>query len=280
MCLLTNSSEDSDWACEKQTDHMKFCLKYSKEIVRKRSKFQEILLVETYEYGKVLFLDGLLQTTERDEAYYHELLVHVPLFSLKDPKEVLIIGGGDGGSLREALKHGVHVDIVEIDEEVVNISKEHLFFPKDGNYTLIIDDGHRYLKNTSKKYDAIIIDGSDPIGPAGALFREDFFCLLKDHIKEDGVVCLQAGSPVISERHNYFFKTWRELKKIFEIVKAYVYFVPTYPTGMWGYVVASQKVDPEIPKRFPNENFNLKVYTPELHTAVFRVPKHIKERLK
>ncbi|RLF66710.1 MAG: spermidine synthase [Thermoplasmata archaeon] len=277
---MSDTTDDDNYVCEQQTETMRFCLKCRRVLYRGRSKYQEILVVDTYDYGKALLLDGLFQTTEKDEAFYHELLVHVPMFAHPSPKNVLIIGGGDGGSLREALKHRVHVDLVEIDEEVVEISKKYFFFPDSGNFDLIIMDGFEYLKSIRKKYDVVIVDGSDPIGPAEVLFKDEFVKLIKKVLEEKGIVVLQSGSPLLREEYCYFFKIYKTLKKYFKLVKPYFYFVPTYPTGMWSYIAASDTIDPEVPARIPDESYNLKVYTEKLHRSVFALPSFIEKKLK
>lgn len=280
MYSLSKGDDDEGYVCEKQTESMKFCLRYKRVLYRERSKYQEIMIVETYDYGRALLLDGLFQTTERDEAFYHELLVHIPLFAHPRPQNVLIIGGGDGGSLREALKHGIHVDLVEIDEKVIKASKKYLFFPEEGDFNIIIMDGLEYLKSTAKKYDVIIVDGSDPTGPAETLFRDEFIVLLKNALSNNGIVTLQSGSPIMSERYCYFFKLYAALSRHFRIVKPYFYFVPTYPTGMWSYIAASDVINPEVPARAPSEEFSLKVYTTKLHRSVFVAPLFLERMLK
>ncbi|MBM3284648.1 MAG: polyamine aminopropyltransferase, partial [Candidatus Aminicenantes bacterium] len=166
-----------------------------------KSAFQQIDIIETDSFGRVLFLDGLVQTTEKDEFFYHEMLVHPALVSHPAAAEVLIIGGGDGGTLKEVLRHPVKKAIlVEIDRRVVEVSRK--FFPwlapalADERVELVIADGNAFIQKSTRRFDVILIDSSDPVGPSTVLHQKEFYSRLKAHLKPRGIIAGQAGSPL------------------------------------------------------------------------------------
>ncbi|RMD54368.1 MAG: polyamine aminopropyltransferase, partial [Nitrospirae bacterium] len=188
------------WIDENHEDLIRIGLKVIRTLYREHSKYQEILIVETVGFGRVLLLDGVIQTTEGDEFFYHEMLVHVPLFSHPEPENLLVIGGGDGGAVREALKHSSikRVVHVEIDEKVVEACK--IYLPglsyDDERVELNIADGVDYVKKTKETFDIVIIDSTDPVGPAKALFEYDFYKSLSSILSDRGVIALQSESPI------------------------------------------------------------------------------------
>lgn len=241
-------------------------------LLRKQSAFQLIEVAENHDYGKILFLDGLVQTTERDEFFYHEMLVH-PAFAVHpSPKDVLIIGGGDGGTLREVLRHPVEqAVIVEIDAEVIETAKT--FFPwlgpalDDGRSELIVDDGIRFAAETERTFDIVFVDSSEPIGPSSVLHTPEFYRSLKERLNPGGIVASQIGSPffhagAIASELDF-------LKKIFKIVRLYTGPVPTYPGGTWSYVFLSDD-RPPLPALHPPVS-GLRYFTPPVHEASFRI---------
>ena len=173
--------EPEVWFTEKHTNFTGITFKVNTVLYTGKSKFQRVDVLDTREYGRVLLLDGLIMFTERDEFVYHEMIVHVPLFSHPHPEDVLLIGGGDGGAIRELVKHKYlrKIDQIELDKEVIRIAKE--FFPilssgyKDSRVNIYINDGNKFVKQTNNKYDVVIVDSTDPIGPAECLFEEDFY---------------------------------------------------------------------------------------------------------
>jgi spermidine synthase len=256
-----------------------------KKVLRSiETKFQKLNVYETEDYGKMLTLDDLVMTTEKDEFIYHEMIVHVPLFSHPCPENVLIIGGGDGGTLREVLKHKTvkNVDMVEIDEEVVKASKD--FFPNfakafdNPKANLIFDDGIEFVKNKSNIYDIIIVDSTDPINIGEGLFTTEFYTNCKNALKEKGILTNQSESPFHSSEwvKNIFSK----LSKAFPIAKLYRAEVPTYPPGIWCFGYCSKSVEPSEhfqKRRFSEYNLKLKYYNEEIHFAAFALPNFVKE---
>ncbi len=189
-------------AREYQTPTSGIFFTVAKVLHNRRSRFQTIEIIRNRDYGRVLLLDGLLQTTERDEFYYHEMLVHPALASHPKPKNVLIIGGGDGGALREVLKHPVKkATLVEIDGQVIDACREH--FPwlrtafRDKRAELVVADGNVFIDKTLDRFDVIIVDSSDPVGPSTVLHQEAFYRKLKSRLRPGGTIAAQAGSLML-----------------------------------------------------------------------------------
>jgi spermidine synthase len=248
---------------------------------RSRSAFQTIEIIDNATYGRVLLLDGLVQTTERDEFYYHEMLVHPALASHPRPQNVLIIGGGDGGALREVLKHPVRrAWLVEIDGEVIHACEKH--FPwlrpalRDPRAELVVADGDKFIAETRERFDVILVDSSDPVGPSTVLHQAAFFRKLKARLKPGGTIAAQAGSLMLhmdSHRRKAAF-----LKTIFRYPLFYVGPVPTYPVGMWCYNFLSDRVDPRRQRKLRVPR-GLKYYDPDVHRAAFALPAFLKKAL-
>lgn len=257
------------WFTEYWTENVGLTIK-ANEVKRIKSKYQEILVLDTPEFGKMLVLDGLVQTTERDEFIYHEMLVHPAMLSHPNPERVLVIGGGDGGSVREVLKHPSvkEVHLCEIDEEVIIVSEK--YFPtisnklRDPKVKIFIEDGNIFLEERKNYYDVIIMDSSDPIGASEVLFTPEFYQKVKNSMKKDGVMVAQTESPILQE--DYFKKALSGIKKVFRNTGVYLAFVPTYPSGMWSFTIASDYVDvinikrPERLKELKNKYFCDSIY--------------------
>ncbi|NPB04361.1 MAG: polyamine aminopropyltransferase [Thermotogae bacterium] len=221
-----------------------------------RSEFQDILIFRNEHWGVVFVLDGLVMMTERDEYFYHEALVHPAMMVTKHTREVLLIGGGDGGSVRELLKYSPReVVVAEIDEKVVEVSRRFLStgrFLNDPRVKVEITDGAKKVKE-KRLYDVIIVDSTDPVGPAKVLFEEEFLKDLANSLKEGGVVGMQVGSPLLYDEQ--IKKTYEVLKHFFRDVIFYVSFTPTYPSGMWGFLLATKNAfswrrDPPASNRY------------------------------
>lgn len=245
-----------------------------------QSSYQKIEVVENEYYGRILLLDGLVQTSERDEYFYHEMLVHPAFISHPSPRNILIIGGGDGGALKEILRYPIErVWFVEIDSQVIEVSKK--FFPwimpclKDERVELVITDGNKFTQKAKMKFDITLVDSSDPMGPSRALHEKDFFLNVKSCLNPQGVVVSQIGSPFL--HLNHIKEKYTELKKCFNIVSLYVSPVPTYPGGSWCFMYLSDKVNPLSMEREPPSG--LKYFNKEIHRTAFSLPNFIKEKL-
>ena len=258
-----------------------------------QSPFQRVRILESYKYGKMLALDDMVMTTEKDEFHYHEMISHPALFSLPNAKNVLIIGGGDGGTAREVLRHKniEQVTMVEIDGEVIEACKIHL--PNiaaefdNPKLTLFVDDGIEFLKNAiPNSYDLIIVDGSDPVGPAEGLFSVEFYTNCYAALKNDGILVAQGESPKFNEKA--FTELNQTLQTIFGVDKAPIslFFVPTYPTGMWSFqygikgniTLKEVKNKAEIQEFVVNEG--LRYYNEEIHANTFALPNFVKELVR
>lgn len=269
------------WFTEYQTKNTGLTVRV-KEAKRFNSQYQEILLLDTYEYGKMLVLDGAVQTTERDEFIYHEMLTHPALIKHPNPERVLVIGGGDGGTVREVLKHQSvkEVHLCEIDGEVIKVSKEYL--PTISNMLdnekvkIFVEDGNKFLDEKKGYYDVILLDLSDPVGPAEALFRRAFYQKVKNALKEGGILTAQTESPFLQT--DYFKSAVLEIKEVFKNVGTYLAFIPTYPAGMWSFTMASDDID--IFKNFNMERIdklNTKYFCDKIYISLFNLPKFVSE---
>jgi spermidine synthase len=258
-----------------------------------QSPFQRVRILESYKYGKMLALDDMVMTTIEDEFHYHEMISHPALFTHGNAKNILVIGGGDGGTVREILRHeGVEkVTMVEIDGEVITACKEHL--PQiaaafdDPRLDLIVDDGIAFIKNAApESYDLVIVDGSDPVGPAEGLFSVEFYTNCYNSLTKDGILVAQGESPKFNEKA--FTELNHTLQGIFGTEKAPVslFFVPTYPTGMWSFQYGIK--GDKHPKHISNEseidafvdNKGLRYYNADVHKGSFATPNFVKTLLK
>jgi spermidine synthase len=274
-------NKDRTEAREFQTATSGIFLKARKVLYNRESAFQKIEIIENRDYGRVLFLDGLLQTTDKDEFYYHEMLVHPALSSHPAPRKVLIIGGGDGGALREVLKHPVErAWMVEIDGLVIEACKKHFGWIKEplagGRAELVVGDGNVFIRETKEKFDVILVDSSDPVGPSTVLHEEGFYRQLRKKLRPGGIIAAQAGSLVLHlDQHA---AKARFLGKMFKHVRFYLGPVPTYPVGTWCYTFLSDAADPAAKRtlRIPK---GLKYYNPDIHRAAFALPNFLRSRL-
>lgn len=246
-----------------------------------KSKFQNILVLKSRSYGNILVLDGVIQVTERDECAYQEMICHIPLMAHPNPKRVLVVGGGDGGCIREILKHSCvdSVDLVEIDDAVLQLSKK--YFPKlskdldNEKVTIHIMDGFEFLENSENesRYDVIISDTSDPEGPAAQLFEQRYFELLYKALAPNGIVSLQASENVWL-RINILEELQSICKKVFPVAKYCTTCVPTYTSGQLGIMVCAKNPATDVmhPIREFNLSNQLEYYTAALHSASFVLP--------
>ncbi|KAL3906484.1 MAG: hypothetical protein SGILL_009253, partial [Bacillariaceae sp.] len=251
-------------------------LKVKKVLDHFRSDFQDILVFESENHGTVLVLDGVIQVTTRDEFSYQEMIAHIPLFAHPDPKKVLVIGGGDGGVLREVARHAGVEEIVEceIDEGVITASKKYL--PSlakgydDPRVSVKVMDGAKFLEENQDTFDVIITDSSDPIGPASVLFETPFYNSMYKSLRDGGIVCTQGECMWL---HLDLIKPLVDsISKIFSSVEYAYTTIPTYPSGQIGFIVATKgRNSCKAPVRSPTESVQkeLQYYSPEIHQAAF-----------
>lgn len=218
---------------ELQEDQYGITMKVKDTLYHDKSEFQSIDIIDTEAFGKVLILDGLVMTTERDEPFYHEMIAHIPMLSHPNPKKVLVIGGGDGGTVREVLKHSTVEKVVlcEIDGLVVEACQKYI--PsiagklEDPKVEMQIRDGVEYISTQKSQFDVILIDSTDPLGPGVGLFTEEFYKNVNEALKPDGIMVAQSESPFANEKEIKLM--YPLLRKAFPIVKTYVGPMPTYP---------------------------------------------------
>ena len=267
------------WVTEYQTSALGFSCKATETLRVEQTDFQHLAVVHTEQFGKMLLLDGMVQTTEKDEFVYHEMITMVALNTHPAPENVLVIGGGDGGALREVVRHpGVSKGtLVEIDEEVVQASRD--FFPEhscsfnSSKAQLIIADGIQFIKDHKNTFDVVIVDSTEPVGPAQALFSSAFYESVFQALKDDGILVVQSESPFFNE--DVIKMAYGGINKFFPITRLYLAAIPTYPSGLWSFTVGSKRYDPEKPV-FTGE-LDFKYYTPEIHQAAFKLPAFVKK---
>ena len=251
-----------------------------------RTEHQHLVIFENPRMGRVMALDGVIQTTEADEFIYHEMLTHVPILAHGSAKRVLIIGGGDGGMLREVAKHRSveHITMVEIDGTVVDMCKEFLPNHSNGAYddprlNLVIDDGMRFVANTTEKFDVIISDSTDPIGPGEVLFSENFYQACHRCLNEGGILVTQNGTPFMQIEE--VKTTAGRLRSLFPDWHFYQAAVPTYIGGAmtfaWGATnTAYRKLSREnLQQRFAGSGIVTRYYNPEIHIGAFALPQYV-----
>ncbi len=274
------------WYTEEQTKNIKFSMRIKEHLFTDESKFQKVDIFDSYEFGKLMTLDGLVMVTEKDEFIYHDMIVHTPMAVNPNMEKVLVIGGGDGGTVRELLRYDKiqHIDMVEIDEMVCDVAKEYLPTLSCGldnpKVTLYYEDGIKFIKDKKNKYDLIIIDSTDPIGPGEGLFTCEFYSDCYVALTADGILVNQNESAVYEDNRVETIRATKKLKEIFPIVKVYQANIPTYPSGHWLFGFASKKLHPL--KDLQSKNWNAlnieaKYYNTDLHLGAFALPTYIKE---
>ena len=262
-------------------DFIKQSLKIEEKLFETKSKYQDIEVYKSKALGNILVIDDNTMLSQKDEFIYHEMLSHVPIYTHLEPKKVLIIGGGDGGTAREVLKHPtLEVDMVEIDAKVIDICKK--YFPDVGDWdnprlNLIIADGIEFMNHaTDKSYDIILIDSTDDKDQASGLFKLEFYAECYRVLKDDGLMAVQGSSYFVAmDEHKAIL---RKLKKEFDIVMPYRYEMLTYPGVLWNFILASKKYHP-IKDMRSNNIKNLKYYNENIHKAAFVLPNYIKDAL-
>lgn len=271
----------NQWITEEQTPHLHLSTEVDKVMYSGQSDFQKIEVAHSLQYGNMLVLDGVFQTSEKEEFVYHEMMAHVPLFLHPNPKRVLIIGGGDGGVARECVRHPEveSVTMVEIDGKVVELAKE--FLPtiaqamRENNpkLTVTIGDGLARVREKEDYYDVIIVDCSDPIGPGEGLFQEPFYKDVYKALKEDGLFVQQTESPFLHQPliHDVF----EVVNRNFPMARLYTAFIPLYPAGMHCFTMGSKKYDPLTWTPNRPKTFETKYYNEDIQKAAFALPNFV-----
>lgn len=286
---MTYQGEDSQtmWFANWHSENVYQFIR-SESVYTEQTEVQQLEVIETDAYGRVLLQDGELQIATDADAAVHEAMVHPALLTHNDPTDILIIGGGDGGSTREALKYNPsRVDLVEIDERVIEVSKE--YFPRfaadleDDRVNIHILDGRQFVRQTNRTYDAVIMDISDPQGPAKTVFTVGFYDEVTDIMTEDGILHTHCESPNVTG--NDFYRILSTLEEHFEKVYPYRHWVPAY-VDFWGRAIASNAYSPydisieDVSSRIEEHNLTLEWLTPELFHAMFHsLNKQVREKM-
>ena len=268
------------WAEEIHQEILRLGYRVTRTLFSGESDFQQIQVVETEGFGRMLFNDGVVMISERDEWVYHEMIAHVPMFVHPSVERVLVIGGGDGGTVRELLRHpGVrHVRLVEIDPLVLQACREHI--PQtaaaldDPRVEVTVEDGVAFVASTDERYDLVLVDSTDPVGPATPLFGEEFYDNVARVLADDGVVVSQAESPFYeAERQGSML---RILQGRFRRAHLYNYANLTYPGGLWSFTFASNAdrcpVADLDAARLRDSGLEFRYYSEAIHRAAFVLP--------
>ncbi len=271
------------WLNEKHTEGYSVNWKFSETLYTDTTDYQHLAVINTAEFGRALVLDGIIQTTEKDEFIYHEMIVHPVLMTHPNPQKILVIGGGDGGTIREAVRYRSvrQADLVEIDEKVIWASRNYL--PQiscalsDQRVRILIEDGLEFVKHKKNCYDVIIVDSSDPVGPAIGLFGREFYQDVFNALTDDGILVAQTESPLFNR--DLLASVNKIIGEIFPIARTYLTAVATYIGGFWSFTLGSKKNDPlEVSPDFSKLNdTNLKYYNKDIHKACFTLPNFVKE---
>lgn len=277
------------WYTENHTEKVKFSIKVDKHIYSEQSNFQRIDIFESEEFGRFLTLDGLMMVNEKDEFIYHDMITHTAMAVNPNIKNVLVIGGGDGGTVRELARYKTieKIDMVEIDELVVRASMEFLQYTscklKDNRVNLFFEDGINFVVDKKEEYDLIIVDSTDPIGPGEGLFTEEFYKNCFEALTKEGILINQNESPYYEDNAKAAKRANNKLRNIFPLAEVYQYHIPTYPSGHWLFGFASKGLHPI--KDFKKEqweklNLKTKYYNTDIHKGAFALPNYVKELLE
>lgn len=276
------------WYTEHHTKNVKLSIRFDRQLYTEQSEFQRIDVFETPEFGRVLTLDGYLMLTEKDEFIYHEMMVHVPLAVHPHPERVLVIGGGDGGVLRELCKYDdvKHIDICEIDGRVIEVCKKYLQQTAcgfdDPRVHVHVGDGLKYVRKCTDEYDVIIVDSTDPFGPGEELFTKEFYGNCYKALHADGIMVNQHESPYYEADARAMVRAHQRIVKSFGLSRLYQVFIPTYPSGHWLFGFASKKYHPV--RDLDADRWNARgivthYYNTNLHRGSFWLPNYVQERL-
>lgn len=271
------------WLVENDRGNMQLYYKVKEIVSTRQSPFQQINIIDTYDFGRCLVLDGVMQTTEIDGYIYNEMISHIPAVTHENPRSALIIGGGDCGVANELTKYSglEKIEMVEIDRMVVeecinNLPQISGNAAKDKRVCFRFENGVEFVRGRKSTYDIAIVDSSDPIGPAEALFSEEFYSDLKNTLKEDGLLICQSQSPVFNK--DILISTRSRLKKLFPIVMTYKAVVPSYPGGMWSFTLASLKYNP-LQAKLDKLSMDTEYINKEIFQSAFSLPNFMKKTI-
>lgn len=277
------------WFTENHTKNVKLSIKVDRQLYSGKSEFQRIDIFDSREYGRFLTLDGYMMLTEKDEFIYHEMITHVPMCVNPDARRVLVIGGGDGGTVRELLRYPAieHIDLVEIDELVVEVCRKYL--PQtagclsDPRLAIHYEDGLKFVRHCEDAYDLIIVDSTDPFGPGEGLFTKEFYGNCYKALHDDGIMVNQHESPFYTQDAYAMQRAHKRIVDSFPISRVYQAHIPTYPSGHWLFGFASKNRHPVKDVNWVRWNalgLNTRYYNTQLHAGAFALPNYVEEMLR
>jgi spermidine synthase len=270
------------WYTEKQTENHGITTKITETLYSEKTEFQQLDIINTKQFGRMLVLDGMVMTTDVDEFVYHEMIAHVALNTHPNPKKVLVVGGGDGGAIREIVKHPSveKAVLAEIDGGVIEACKK--FFPAiaselSGNPKVDVQviDGIKHIHDHKGEYDVIMVDSTEPVGPAVGLFEKGFYQGIYDALKPDGIMVAQTESPWFNR--DLIKRVFKDINSIFPVTRLYTCSIPTYPSGLWSFTIGSKQYDPLEVDASKIKDLNTKYYNAEVHYAAFKLPNFVAE---
>lgn len=276
------------WFSEPHTKNVKMSIRVNRQLHSEESEYQRIDVFESPEFGRFLTLDGLMMLTEKDEFIYHEMITHVAMASNPEIKNVLVIGAGDGGTVRELTRYNTveNIDMVEIDKRVVEVCRE--FLPQtacrldDPRVNIFYDDGLRFVRGKENRYDLIIVDSTDPFGPGEGLFTGEFYGNCQNALTEKGILVNQHESPYYNEDAKAMQRAHKRIREFFDVCKVYQAHIPTYPSGHWLFGFASRVIDPleADADRWNSLGISTGYYNTDLHRGCFAIPNYVKKLLE
>lgn len=276
------------WFTEYYADNTRFSIKINKPVISLKSEYQRIDVFDTYDFGRILMLDGYLMFTEKDEFIYHEMMTHIPMAVNPKTRAVLVVGAGDGGVIRELTRYDSikRIDMVEIDKLVVDVCREYL--PQtsckldDPRVHIYYEDGLKFVGRKYNEYDLIIVDSTDPLGPGENLFTREFYGNCFKALNTSGIMVNQLGGPVYPDDVLAMQKAHKLIKSIFPIALIYQAHIPTYASGHWLFGFSSKGLDPiaDLSASWDSLGLKTRYYNTGIHKGCFALPNYVKELLK
>lgn len=277
------------WFSERHTEHVKHSLRVSKHLFSKKTEYQQIDIFDTIEFGRVLALDGNVMLTERDEFIYDEMITHIPMAVHRNAKNILVIGAGDGGVLKELTRYPMveRIDLVEMDEDVIEACR--IYLPEnaskldDARVHIYFDNALRFIRRCTDEYDLIIVDSNDPFGPSEGFFTREFYGICYNALHEDGILVNQQGSPFYRHDAEAMQRSHQRIASTFPISRVYQAHIPTYAAGYWLFGFASKKYHPINDfdeNRWKAFGMDTNYYTTKLHVGAFYLPAYLERMLQ